>query len=125
MFKLITNEKGTIPLVVITGGEPMIQNNLVRFINYIYEHGWKRIQIESNGDRLATGYEEDELCKNEVYLIVSPKVVGTSYHKPNKDVAACVDALKFLISADENSPYHSVPDNWLSNRNIDGWGIYL
>jgi len=96
-------------LIVITGGEPMLQKNLSGFIrscpsNFV-------LQIESNGTRLLA-----DLRRTGVTLVVSPKVpqtsvydTGAKYGKLSDRVLERADALKFLVSADIDSPYHHVP----------------
>lgn len=95
------------PLVVITGGEPMMQNNLVHLIDAM---PFFRIQIESNGDRLARGFAESEACKRAM-LVVSPKINPRSqrYPKLSDEVLRRADCLKFVVNADQHSPYHSLP----------------
>lgn len=95
------------PLVVITGGEPMMQNNLVHLIEAMPSF---RIQIESNGDRLPRGFAESEACQKSM-LVVSPKVNPRSQRYPrlSTEVMDRADCLKFVVSADQHSPYHNVP----------------
>lgn len=95
------------PLVVITGGEPMMQNNLVNLIDAM---SFYRIQIESNGDRLARGFVESEACQRAM-LVVSPKINprSRSYPRLSNDVLYRADCLKFVVSADQHSPYHQLP----------------
>jgi 7-carboxy-7-deazaguanine synthase len=102
------------PLVVITGGEPMMQDNLVGLIFKLHGARYYDVQIESNGDRLAHGYSE---MIEEVYgrgsvvtLVVSPKVTKSGYHDLNRKVYEAASALKFVISADPASPYYNVPE---------------
>lgn len=101
---------GQPPLVVITGGEPMIQNNLTKLVDGLLAARF-RVQIESNGDRLAKGFSESTLC-NDSMLVVSPKVNPRSkrYQRLSKEVFNRVDALKFVVEADKSSPYHELPD---------------
>lgn len=95
------------PLVVITGGEPMLQDNLVPFIEFLLDNSYQ-VQIESNGDRIAKGFED---VKSRVTLIVCPKVKPSSgYYIPlKKNVVNCMSYLKILIDARKNSPYHKLP----------------
>jgi 7-carboxy-7-deazaguanine synthase len=97
-------------LIVITGGEPMLQNNLTEFVKELLEHDrgiekLRTIQIESNGDRLAEGFAEID---GDVTLVVSPKVIR-EYKSLRSEVYERADALKFLICADPKSPYYDVP----------------
>jgi len=96
------------PLVVITGGEPMMQDNIVGFIEYLARNNWSSIQIESNGDRLAAGFLESRYCET-VELVVSPKIVGTRYLPIKEAVLKRANALKFVIDGRPESPYYSIP----------------
>lgn len=94
-------------VLVVTGGEPALQPNILGFLeNMMYK--FEYTQIESNGTiQVEIPYQTT--------LVVSPKCmevkgVATRYLKPNKDVIERADALKFVISADENSAYHTIPD---------------
>lgn len=101
-------------LIVITGGEPMMQNNLVQFLNAMEEHDWAEIQIESNGTRLLP------LPNSNVYLVWSPKIAETydqqsgqfvndGYAKPLRAMLERADCLKVLVSGDPKSPYYHLP----------------
>ncbi len=60
------------PLVVITGGEPLMHNNsLVTLVRALRKHGYRYIEIETNGTLLPP----DEL-KNVCIFIVSPKLTN-------------------------------------------------
>lgn len=96
------------PLLVITGGEPMMQDNIVPFIEFAQKQDWLNIQIESNGDRLPDAFTENRYCET-VDLIVSPKVVGHAYHPLKEIVLARCDVLKFVIDGRPESPYYNLP----------------
>ncbi len=109
-----------LPLVVITGGEPMIQNNLTKLVNELITASF-RVQIESNGDRLAKGFSEDIFCRYSM-LVVSPKINPSSkrYQRLALEVFNRVDALKFVVEADKSSPYHELPEyvyDWVMKKN--------
>ena len=101
------------PMLVITGGEPMMQNNLAAFCHYLLMHKWPLIQIESNGDRLVPGLPETD----SVRLVVSPKVSRNpttgewEYREPKPAMLARVNSFKFLIEAIAGSPYN-MPPRW-------------
>lgn len=98
---------GRSALIVITGGEPMMQDNLSEFLAFLIRKGYRRIQIESNGDRLASGFP----LRPEIKLGVSPKIVKDKYRpSPPSEVLARVDFLKFVIDARPDNPYHDVPE---------------
>lgn len=94
-------------LLVITGGEPLLQPNLTRFIERLRRE-WPglTIQIETNGTHA--------LDVGDSYLVVSPKVPevknrSLGYGKIPSSVWMRADCLKILISADSDSPYHVIP----------------
>ena len=95
-------------VLVMTGGEPSLQKNLEPFLKRM-EDVFEHTQIESNGI----------ICRANLpastTVVVSPKCtekngVPVKYIKPNKDTLARADALKFVISADQDSPYCTIPD---------------
>lgn len=97
--------KTFMPLVVITGGEPMMQDQLGDFCFYLRNMaGCHQIQIESNGDRLAA-----IPAAYWLKLVVSPKASRDGYKPLRKDVAARADVLKFLIEDVPGSPYYQPP----------------
>lgn len=103
-----TNPYGTKkPLVVVTGGEPMMQNNLTLFMEALWRAHFYKVQIESNGDRLAAGFLDEQ--HENACLVVSPKVVKGKYPLLKDAVWERVTVLKFIISADPESPYYDVP----------------
>lgn len=93
------------PLVVITGGEPMMQNNISAFVRHLRFVSWKRIQVESNGDRLAPEFP-DYLWAT---LVVSPKAHRTGYGPLNLDVAERLNFLKCVVEDNPDSAYYNVP----------------
>ncbi|MCE2687178.1 MAG: 7-carboxy-7-deazaguanine synthase QueE [Rickettsiales bacterium] len=95
------NSKKTINhLVVITGGEPLLQpiENLCKLL--ISEK--MLIQIETNGTIFR------DLPK-EVKIICSPKISNNKYHYPRPDLFQKIDAFKFIISK-TNQEYRNLPD---------------
>ena len=103
-------DRSTKRLIVVTGGEPMLQNNLVGFLKFFSPPEYK-YQIESNGTRLL------RIPPTNVYLVVSPKIPMVlnadpsrySYHALSDRVLERADCLKFVVSANPDSPYHHVP----------------
>jgi 7-carboxy-7-deazaguanine synthase len=94
-------------VLVITGGEPLLQTNLVEFLKRQVGK-YKAVQIESNGT-------VDQDVPEGVTLVCSPKCaekggVATRYLSPTKLILERADCLKFVMSADETSPYNVVPD---------------
>src|SRR5574343_889134 len=94
-------------VLVITGGEPMLQSNIGHFLETVGST-FKYTQIESNGTILQN--IPDSTC-----LVVSPKCleknnIAIKYLTIKDDVLNRADCLKFVMSADKNTPYNSVPD---------------
>lgn len=94
-------------VLVVTGGEPMLQKNLVQFLQRMYWQ-FENTQIESNG----TVWQD---IPNATTLVCSPKCSekngkAVKYLQPNQDVMDRADCLKFVMSADPDSPYNSIPD---------------
>lgn len=93
--------------VVITGGEPMLQDALA-FLTHCLAGRYKFVQIESNGTLLQPIADTTVLC-------VSPKCIEQDgkpirYTAPNRSAIIRADFLKFVVSSDEASPYHRVPE---------------
>jgi len=126
----LATEQGFVkPMVVITGGEPMLQRvPLVNFCNLLLEKGY-RVQIESNGD-----FSFDGLAGGEkgVFVVVSPKANptkdgGTAYNI-DWDNLRRADALKFLVNGDPNSAYYRLPlgtDNPKFNKLLDEGMVFV
>jgi 7-carboxy-7-deazaguanine synthase len=94
-------------VLVITGGEPTLQKNLTEFLQRQITR-YKAVQIESNGTINL------EILEG-VTLVCSPKCaekngVATKYIAPTKQILERADCLKFVMSADQNSPYSNIPD---------------
>ena len=96
-------------ILVVTGGEPMLQTNLVEFLRDIEaDLIFESVQIESNG----LIHQE---IPDFVYLVVSPKCLEKNgkairYLEPNKKILKRLDYLKFVMEADPNSPYSKIPE---------------
>lgn len=108
-------------VLVITGGEPLIQENIIEFM-YQQSNNFKHVQVESNGI-------PDTLVPEGVTLVCSPKCVekngrAIKYFAPSKTILDRADCLKFVMSADPESPYSSIPDWALAWRDKTGKPIY-
>ena len=107
--------------LVITGGEPMLQKNLGPFLEMMQDHfAWT--QIESNG---TVWQDLPELTT----LVCSPKCLEkdgkpVKYLKPNTDVLDRADCLKFVMNADQDSPYSSIPD-WAHEYAAQGKKVFI
>ena len=103
-------------ILVITGGEPLLQDNVTEFMRQQLPH-FKAVQVESNGI-LDTEVPEG------VTLVCSPKCaekagVAIKYFMPSKTILNRADCLKFVMSSDPMSPYSEVPEwahEWKANN---------
>lgn len=99
-------------VLVLTGGEPMLQANIVPFLEMAKER-FLWTQIESNG----LVYQD---IPDRTTLVVSPKCLekngkAVKYLHVHKDVLSRADCMKFVMEADPESPYSSIPhwaDEW-------------
>ena len=94
-------------VLVVTGGEPLLQKNLMDFLTYT-KSMFGNMQIESNGT-------VNQDVPEHVTLVCSPKCaekngVALKYLSPTKTILERADCLKFVMSADEDSPYNNVPE---------------
>jgi organic radical activating enzyme len=122
------NKIGTFPniVLVVTGGEPLLQKNLMDYLNYS-KNNFGAMQIESNGT-------VDQDVPEHVTLVCSPKCaekggIATKYLAPTELILKRADCLKFVMSSNQDSPYSSIPDwahNWkyTQSRNQDA-EIYI
>lgn len=107
-------------VLVLTGGEPLLQDNINEFLvaaSTIFGF----TQIESNGII-------DTMIPSTTTLVVSPKCaekngVATRYLSPSAMLPRA-DCLKFVMSADPESPYHEVPDWAHAWRDRTGNEVY-
>jgi organic radical activating enzyme len=95
-------------VLVMTGGEPLLQENINDFLLVAGTTMFGRTQIESNGI-------PETPIPDFVTLVCSPKCAekdgkATKYFKPSKTILERADCLKFVMSADPDSPYYTVPD---------------
>jgi organic radical activating enzyme len=108
-------------VLVMTGGEPLIQDNISDFMAQQLRN-FKEVQVESNGI-------PDTVVPEGVTLVCSPKCVekngrAIKYFAPSKTILDRADCLKFVMSADPESPYSSIPDWALEWRDKTGKPIY-
>lgn len=108
--------------LVVTGGEPMLQDQLAAFLGETrHDFAWQ--QIETNGTQNISA------LPGNVKTVVSPKCaekggVATKYLQPHASVMSDADCLKFVVSADPSSPYHDIPD-WAKTLAKKGRPIYI
>lgn len=106
---------------VLTGGEPMLQKNINQLLIEVNK-SFRYSQIESNG--ILQAEIPDETC-----LVVSPKClekngVAVKYLAPNPKTLERANCLKFVMSADQDSPYSSIPDWAFAWRDQTGKPIF-
>jgi organic radical activating enzyme len=94
-------------VLVMTGGEPLLQDNISAFMQQQLQY-FKAVQVESNGIL-------DTEIPRLVTLVCSPKCMekdgkAVKYFRPSKTILEVADCLKFVMSADVDSPYNNVPD---------------
>lgn len=110
-------------VLVITGGEPMLQEDLGYFTKLMGGQ-FRNVQIESNGTLLQE-------ISNHTTLVVSPKCAekdgkATKYLKPNNEVLSRASCLKFVMSSDQDSPYSEIPQwahDWYNG--YEGGAIFI
>lgn len=110
-------------VLVITGGEPLLQKALKPFLELQESHGWKAVQIESNGI-----VQQD--IPDSVTLVVSPKCLeragkAVRYLQPGKQMLARANCLKFVMESDPSSPYSEIPPWALDWQRDTGNEIYV
>jgi 7-carboxy-7-deazaguanine synthase len=93
-------------VLVMTGGEPLLQENISAFMQRQLSN-FKAVQVESNGI-------PDTVVPEGVTLVCSPKCMekdgkAVKYYSPSKTILDRADCLKFVMSADTESPYNNVP----------------
>jgi organic radical activating enzyme len=108
--------------LVVTGGEPLLQNNLTEFLEQQVDK-FKNVQVESNGI-------PDTIVPEKVTLVCSPKCAEkegkpTKYLKPSNTILTRADCLKFVMSADLESPYSVVPEWAHAWKEKTGKEIYV
>jgi 7-carboxy-7-deazaguanine synthase len=103
--ELSENKKKT-DLIVITGGEPMLQANVSKFSEFLNNNGYNT-QFETNGSFIRNIAREHNGCKNTI--VCSPKMGGaTSYPTLRKDVFDRADVLKFVV--EEEGKFSYIPE---------------
>lgn len=108
-------------ILVITGGEPTLQKNLLPFIQRLQDQQlFDTVQIETNGTQAAWFKEAqdwdlrfaDSWHADGLFIVMSPKGIykAGSIPKPSDLALSLSGALKFVIEADPDSPHHKVPE---------------
>lgn len=94
-------------VLVMTGGEPLLQENISAFMTQQLRN-FKAVQVESNGI-------PDTVVPEGVTLVCSPKCIekngrAIKYLAPSKTILNRADCLKFVMEANPDSPYSNIPD---------------
>mgnify|MGYP003954450111 CR=1 FL=1 len=111
-----TLPKEPLHTIKVQGGEPLLQDNITGWMQRQLSH-YKAVQVESNG-------VPETLVPKGVTLVCSPKCIEKNgkpvkYLAPSKTILQRADCLKFVVSADPESPYSTVPDwafEWKRNN---------
>lgn len=109
-------------VLVVTGGEPLLQRNLTDFLKVALTK-FKNVQVESNG------IPETEVPYG-VTLVCSPKCAEkdgkpTKYLLPSNTILERADCLKFVLSADPDSPYSKLPEWAFQWVKLTGKPVYI
>lgn len=114
-------------ILVVTGGEPTLQHNLLQFILSLQssvdheETLFRLVQLETNGtqavwfsrlDAIEQGMMDSDLSYLRPSIVVSPKasVKAGRYAEPSEVVKRLASCFKFVVTADESDPHHTVPE---------------
>lgn len=105
---------GTHGLIVVTGGEPCLQRNLISFCSAA-RHETLVVQIETNGTQATV---MDGCALEGANIVCSPKASVKGYTKSQPVWAAkTVLSLKFVVTSDASDPHHLIPPwafDWLT-----------
>lgn len=111
-------------LLVITGGEPMLQRNLFAFIRFAMRAGF-RVQIETSGSVLHHAiHNPDNSDYVSCAVVVSPKAADGDFIKPKDAMLQEAMALKFVVSA-TILPYNRIPQWALDWKALTRRHIYV
>lgn len=131
-IELEAEKSGQKRLLVITGGEPLLQSALMNFIRIMFDYNrdcadacarW-HLQIETNGYFWPAQMIDfvDRSCW--LTVVVSPKVNFRGVY-PNLDNHLIRHStLKFLVDSDPASPYHRPPP-YLERFRVEKRPIYV
>lgn len=98
---------GQYGLIVVTGGEPCLQSNLVDFCR-VARCANLVVQIETNGTQTAV---MDACAVEGANVVCSPKASAKGYFKNKPPWATkTVSSLKFVVTSDESDAHHTIPD---------------
>lgn len=113
-------------VLVITGGEPTLQDNLIPFLVRV-RHLFSVLQIETNGTQSSWFKKLDVVRElDDLKVIVSPKASykAKKYPQTHSEVLARTTALKFVLEDVEGSPHNTIPD-WAFDFRDEGHTVYV
>lgn len=137
--ELTKKADGKTRLIVVTGGEPLLQqDNLTALINEMSDFDF---QIETNGYFVRDStFQGANLGLRDVSIVISPKVADTKGEYPKmKDTwfnevypVNYLTYLKYVVTADPTSPYHEIPADVIQRCKesdttlyVSGMAVYL
>ena len=117
-------------LIVVTGGEPLLQWPVLSKLIEGFNDGMQRPphwQFETNGVFLDSGLLAEAEHLGHTSFVVSPKIIGDSYRPLTDEWPAfgSMLTLKYVVSSDSLSPYRRLPDDLLSWAKRHGMTVYL
>lgn len=129
--KLVNLKRTSRTMLVVTGGEPTLQHNLLAFIEQYAQSEFELIQIETNGTQAAFFKELRALYDSRsivepistsdpgLHIVCSPKGIYKAGTIPPLSNATleCIQYLKFVIEDLEGSPHYTVPE-WALNSGL-------
>lgn len=113
-------------ILVVTGGEPTLQQNLLSLIVLAAPH-FANIQIETNGTQASFFNEAENRGMTSLFkTVVSPKAnyKAGRYALIPAVVRWYASCLKFVVDADPDSPHHTIPD-WALDRSLVSCPVYV
>lgn len=96
-------------LLVITGGEPTLQMNLLPFLHLAHPY-FRAVQLETNGTQPK--FFANAVITRQDHLftaVVSPKAVNGKYPKIHDAVWAQANCFKFVLNYEPDNPHHTIP----------------
>lgn len=129
-------------ILVITGGEPTLQHNLIEFFDVVIKKTkFFEIQVETNGSQSSFFEAYSKRLTEDAYLntlggyhfpyyvtfVVSPKAPykAMKYGPLSQSVLNHTNCLKFVVEDRTDSPHYTVPDWAFEARVSHGFRIYV
>jgi 7-carboxy-7-deazaguanine synthase len=111
-------------VLVITGGEPTLQHNLISFLE-LADPYFRAIQIETNGTQAPFFDKLLNTKEPRIHVVVSPKASykTNEYALPSDRVMAAARAFKFVVASE--GPHRDVPSWAFANKSRYGYELYV